>query len=226
MPNTWFTSDTHFSHASMAARRGYAPPGTPRGEVTAEQVAAHDEAIIAAWNRRVRPEDTVWHLGDLAVVPPRRVAHLVSRLRGRKRLVVGNHDQAHPAFGERSIQATRECLEAGFEWVGPVASVKVPAPPRPGENPPKSPAVMLSHFPYLGDHTDTPREMQWRLRDEGAPLIHGHLHSEVAMTSVREVHVGWDTWHRPVSIHEIGALLAVFRQNVREGTDSQGRCPA
>lgn len=197
MANEWFISDTHFSHAFVAGlRQGVAPE-----DVTTRDIEAHDERIIRAWNRIVQPEDIVWHLGDLAVVPVRRVAHLVHRLAGRKRLILGNHDQAHPMFGSKSIAQFSDTLDAGFEWAGPFAHVGLDL----GER--RQTRVALSHFPYAADRGDDVREMQWRLRDEGNLLIHGHLHSEQARTSDREVHVGWDSWHRPVSRHEVAELF-------------------
>lgn len=197
MANEWFISDTHFSHAFVAGlRQGIAPE-----DVTTRDVEAHDERIIRAWNRIVQPEDIVWHLGDLAVIPVRRVAHLVERLAGRKRLILGNHDQAHPMFGSKSFDQFDDTLSAGFEWAGPFAHVGLDL----GER--RQTRVALSHFPYAADRGDDARETQWRLRDEGNLLIHGHLHSEQARTSDREVHVGWDSWHRPVSRHEVAELF-------------------
>jgi calcineurin-like phosphoesterase family protein len=45
MPTTWFTSDTHFGHASILTfcARPFA------------DIVAHDEALIANWNARVAP---------------------------------------------------------------------------------------------------------------------------------------------------------------------------
>src|SRR5699024_2680506 len=110
MAATHFTSDTHFRHRLMARQRGYALGSGSADDVTEEQITAHDEAIVAAWNRHVRPEDTVWHLGDLSLVAPRRLAGIVPRLNGRIRLVLGNHDRAHPLFGEKSIEALRATM--------------------------------------------------------------------------------------------------------------------
>lgn len=199
MANEWFISDTHFSHAFVAGLR----QGIAREDVTQKDISEHDERIIRAWNRVVQPEDIVWHLGDLAVKPVGRVAHLVARLAGRKRLILGNHDQAHPMFGSKSFDQFDDTLAAGFEWVGPFAHVGLDL----GGT--RHTRVALSHFPYGADREEKadPREMQWRLRDEGNLLIHGHLHSNEPMTSDREVHVGWDTWHRPVSRHEVAELF-------------------
>lgn len=52
-----------------------------------------NETMVDNWNRVVRPNDHVWHLGDVAMG----FGHghheaLLRRLKGHKRLVVGNHD--------------------------------------------------------------------------------------------------------------------------------------
>jgi calcineurin-like phosphoesterase family protein len=49
-----------------------------------------DEAMIKSWNERVRPNDKVYHLGD--VVINRRALKTLSRLNGDKVLIRGNHD--------------------------------------------------------------------------------------------------------------------------------------
>jgi calcineurin-like phosphoesterase family protein len=49
-----------------------------------------DETMIERWNAKVKPSDTVYHLGD--VVINKKYLHLVSRLNGRKILIRGNHD--------------------------------------------------------------------------------------------------------------------------------------
>jgi calcineurin-like phosphoesterase family protein len=49
-----------------------------------------DEFMIAAWNERVRPNDKVYHLGD--VVINRKSLATLARLNGDKVLIRGNHD--------------------------------------------------------------------------------------------------------------------------------------
>ncbi|NUB11294.1 hypothetical protein GAY28_00415, partial [Azospirillum brasilense] len=80
---TFFTAETHFGHAKII--RFCKRPFTSRDEM--------DEALIAAWNGVVSPEDDVWHLGDLAMhTHPRRLREIFDRLNGRKHLITGNHD--------------------------------------------------------------------------------------------------------------------------------------
>jgi calcineurin-like phosphoesterase family protein len=49
-----------------------------------------DEFMVEAWNERVRPNDKVYHLGD--VVINRRALGIMRRLNGDKVLIRGNHD--------------------------------------------------------------------------------------------------------------------------------------
>ncbi|MDN5898954.1 MAG: metallophosphoesterase family protein [Brachybacterium sp.] len=210
MPAVYFTSDTHFGHRLMVRERGHAPVTRFPRQASDEEVDAHDEEIVASWNRHVQPEDTVWHLGDLSLVAPRRLAGIVPRLNGRIRLVLGNHDRAHPMAGEKSIGALRETLDLGIEWAGTTAAAKIPPTRELGcRNGSVPHRVVISHLPYEADHTDDPRAVQWRLRDEGAVLLHGHLHTDTATdpSRPRQIHVGWDTWHRPVAAHEIAQII-------------------
>lgn len=97
-------ADTHFGHERIIAyeRRPFA------------NVDEMDAAMVRLWNRVVGDEDIVWHLGDVAVCGAERTRELVRALRGRKYLVLGNHDLSRtPTFWKR----------AGFleVFVGPVA---------------------------------------------------------------------------------------------------------
>ena len=86
MPATWIVSDTHFGHAGVC--RFLREDGTKlRPWDDPEEM---DEAMVRAWNERVRPTDKVYHLGD--VVINRRALKTLSRLNGDKVLIRGNHD--------------------------------------------------------------------------------------------------------------------------------------
>ena len=77
---TFFTADTHFGDHRMINihKRPFA------------SVAEMDEALIAGWNSVVAPEDTVWHLGDVA--RSAKQLSLLDRLKGTKHLIRGNND--------------------------------------------------------------------------------------------------------------------------------------
>lgn len=82
MPETWFISDTHFGHANIL---GFEPEARPF-----KTVEEMNEAIIDNWNRVVSHRDTVYHMGDFCF--GRQNICIAERLKGQKRLVLGNHD--------------------------------------------------------------------------------------------------------------------------------------
>ncbi len=77
----YFTADTHFDHANII--RFCNRPFTTAVEM--------NEALIANWNRKVHGDDTVYILGDMffRTEDPRPI---LQRLKGKKHLIVGNHD--------------------------------------------------------------------------------------------------------------------------------------
>lgn len=79
----FFTADTHFGdHRVLNLHRR---PFTSAAEM--------DQSLTERWNRVVRPDDEVWHLGDFA--RSLRVAEeVLSSLNGRKHLLRGNNDPA------------------------------------------------------------------------------------------------------------------------------------
>lgn len=75
----FFTGCTHFDHANILklANRPFA------------SVEEMNEALVERWNAKVRPTDTVFHLGDVSWGG---MSKWVPRLYGRKVLIRGNHD--------------------------------------------------------------------------------------------------------------------------------------
>ena len=98
----YYISDTHFGHEkcwSTFKRED----GSPLRAFSS--TGDMDQFMIAKWNGVVKPEDSVYHLGD--VVINRKFLWLVSQLNGRKRLVRGNHD----------LFKTAEYMEVGFQEI-------------------------------------------------------------------------------------------------------------
>ena len=87
MPAVFLVSDTHFGHAGVCRFMRNDGVTKLRPWDTPEDM---DEAMVKAWNERVRPNDKVYHLGD--VVINRRAMSTLARLNGDKVLIRGNHD--------------------------------------------------------------------------------------------------------------------------------------
>jgi Predicted phosphoesterase or phosphohydrolase len=189
----WYTSDLHIGHFLVADLRARVLELTfddPR-----QAIAWHDQMLAANWDAIVRRDDQVWILGDLScggrMVQAAALAWLAQRP-GEKHLVSGNHDTCWP--GHRNAhKEQRLYLNSGIASVQPFARHRI-----------NGHEVLLSHFPYVGDHSETDRYDQYRLRDEGRYLLHGHTHSRDQVSNDRQIHVGVDAWDfRPVNLDQI-----------------------
>ncbi|WP_020662674.1 metallophosphoesterase family protein [Amycolatopsis benzoatilytica] len=183
----YFTSDTHFDHEMVAGLRGFGAP------------AEHDEEIVARWNRTVSPGDEVWHLGDVGIGRLARSAPWLAQLNGTIHLVTGNHDAPWP--GNRGAYRHQRAWLEHFETVQAFARRKIA-----GQQ------VLLSHFPFTGDHTGEDRYTRYRLPDPGDTwLLHGHVHDEWKVNG-RQINVGADVWDlAPVPLAAIEDLVRAQR---------------
>ena len=85
----FFTSDTHFFHANILKfvdDKGH----KIRPFSSVEEM---HESMIERWNSVVKDNDYVYHLGDVTFDYAYAFNSLMSRLRGKKRLIIGNHDK-------------------------------------------------------------------------------------------------------------------------------------
>jgi len=87
MPSVFLVSDTHFGHTGVCRFTRNDGVTKLRPWDSAEEM---DEAMVKAWNERVKPTDKVYHLGD--VVINRKALKIMHRLNGDKVLIRGNHD--------------------------------------------------------------------------------------------------------------------------------------
>lgn len=87
--NIWFISDHHWQHANILKFTkndgSLVRPGF-------ESVEHMNEIMIERWNATVKPEDKIYHLGDIALGQKDDWPKIFSRLNGHKRLILGNHD--------------------------------------------------------------------------------------------------------------------------------------
>ena len=87
MPAVFLVSDTHFGHNGVCHFMRSDGETKLRPWDTAAEM---DEEMVRRWNDRVRPNDKVYHLGD--VVINRKALGIMRRLNGDKVLIRGNHD--------------------------------------------------------------------------------------------------------------------------------------
>jgi len=198
MTQRFFTSDTHKGHKLVARERGFVRPETEGVEFDERTQSfrlipdpdAHDAYLAAMWDRTVRPDDEVFVLGDISINPKRENAFEWFRERpGKKHLISGNHDETNNMFS-RSLNAQQNALwRDTFATINDWTRLKIAGQ-----------TVILSHYPYEGegDRDIEDRHPEYRFKDSGFPLLHGHTHDKVqyhlSAAGSHQMHVGLDAW--------------------------------
>lgn len=190
----WFISDPHFFHKNVIrmCKRPF------------ENLHDMHESYIQEWNKRVKPNEKVYVLGDFAFAGWTLMKKVLDRLNGHKILITGNHDLA-----------AHKMLAAGFQEVHENIWIEMG---------PDKQKVFLSHFPFhpmfsynkyqdgsVEQKYSGPVDMRYlhkRIVDDGNTwLLHGHVHNAWRQNG-RQINVGVDVrGHVPVS-HE--AILKII----------------
>ncbi len=191
MTKVFFTADTHFDHVRVI---GYC-------NRSFSNVNEMNEILIHRWNSLVSDSDIIYVLGDFSL-SLRPVREILPRLRGRKRLAIGNHDRPHRQ--EKYIDLYKEY---GFEEVERVYQVEI------GGH-----SVTLYHFPYWNGR-DQVNHTKYRLMEDRSRILlcgHSHLPPERRVRTVGgtlQIDVGVDAWdYYPVSEDQI---LETIKENGR-----------
>lgn len=130
-----FYSDPHFGHELVIVLRGF------------DSIEEHDEFLIDQWNSVTNKRDMVWMLGDITMHKKTNY-HLLDRLNGQKKIIMGNHDRVQDSAALLSKNSVL--------GIAGVVKIKV------GDT-----KAFLSHVPVH------PMEFNY-----GVGLnIHGHLHN-------------------------------------------------
>lgn len=201
--SVFFTSDLHIGHRKVAASRCMLN-GRPAFEDLHDlpewfgewDVAQIDRIMAENWDAAVQPDDHVWVLGDISSGSGKGQANALAWIKARpgvKHLVAGNHDGVHPMH--RDAWKWQSTYREAFASVQSAARRRIPLASG-------HVSAELSHFPYVGDRYEAGQEpvdrhAQWRLRDCGDWVLHGHTHSSQVLkpgVHSRQLHVGVDAW--------------------------------
>lgn len=153
----YWIADLHLGHAKVAELRGF------------DSIEDHDEAVLKPLHRLCW-DDEMWILGDLSSGRPEGEEAALNALLEcppRKHLIAGNHDSVSSTH-RHGYRQQRRFLEV-FDSVQQFGRVRLH-----GRD------VLMSHYPYArsgdGPGRGPARYAEYRLPDEGLPLIHGHTH--------------------------------------------------
>lgn len=97
MSKTYFIGCTHFYHHNIInyCNRPF------------KSVQEMNEALVGNWNKVVAANDIIYHLGDFSFGTFEQSKEVLSKLKGKKILIRGNHDRL----------SSQKFLEMGFEEV-------------------------------------------------------------------------------------------------------------
>lgn len=104
LQNIFFTSDLHLNHERVITKEYCNRPFIDVQEM--------NEVIIKNWNSRVNPKDKIYVLGDFSFGDPEQ---FLSRLKGYKILIKGNHDR----------YSNDKALRVGFREVYDLKTIKM-----------------------------------------------------------------------------------------------------
>lgn len=167
----FFTSDLHFGHKNILTY-------TRRGEVKPQDIC-HDEWLIDIWNKQVKENDTVYHLGDFSFHGWKRSNEIISRLFGQKVMIRGNHD------GEKSWKLYKDIKNVRCYDYKEISHEKV--------------KIVLFHFPI---------EI-WHSQHKGAWHLHGHSHGNFVKPDGFLLDVGIDSAYNILGEHRLFTMQDV-----------------
>lgn len=144
MSKIFFTADHHFGHENIIkfCNRPF------------ENAKEMDEILIQKWNEKIKPNDTVYHLGDVALTYKENLATILDKLNGKIHLIVGNHEGA-------ALQNKNK-----FVWVKEYHELKVKDPDCANG----VQRIMLFHYAMR----------TWRGAGRGNWHLYGHSHGNLA----------------------------------------------
>lgn len=155
-------------------------------EVNKECIKIHDEELIRRWNDTVKhDDDLVFILGDLSFRNSKETNDIVKRLRGRKVLVLGNHD---------NMCLGKDFDKSLFEEIVDYKEISV-----------ENRKFIMFHFPISS----------WKQKEFGSVHLYGHVHSDSHTISEMKnaYNVGVDVnGFKPVCITVYLTLIALSKQ--------------
>jgi calcineurin-like phosphoesterase family protein len=168
----YFTSDTHYGHANIIkySKRPF------------NDAAEMNKILVKNWNKKVTPNDEVYHLGDVGMGREDFISGILGRLNGRKYLIKGNHDK-------KTWKAAS--FQKHWIWIKDYFELTV-----------NGQFIVLHHYP----------ELTWNKGHHGSWMLHGHCHHSIDHLNVDTTRLdvgvdgpGFD--YSPLSFDEVKEIM-------------------
>lgn len=191
--NIFFTSDTHFGHVNILkyCSRPFS------------DVETMNNSLIKNWNEKVKPNDIVFHLGDVGF--DKNIKEILYKLNGKIYLILGNHDKKIKSISDR------------FESIENQKHISI-----------NGQKIYLNHFPFLcfaGSYGNMNSECHtWQLfgHVHSGPYTNTGLdHQRLRILFPTQYDVGVDNNNfTPISFNEVKTIITdqLLSQNLYRGT--------
>lgn len=184
----FYASDFHFGHTKII-------------EYCDRPFSSVDEmnvALIENWNATVKPTDSATIVGDICMGKIDSTLQMVGWLNGTISLVPGNHDRCWS--GHKKYKPwIRKYNAVGLAVLDNEITTRI------GNH-----YVRVCHFPYAGDSHGPDRYKEFRPKDQGEILVHGHVHDQWAVKG-RQINVSVDVRDfKPISTEELAEIISAL----------------
>ena len=176
---TFYIADTHFGHENIIRLSGR--PFTSLDEM--------NDTLLRNWNARVKNSDDIYIIGDLWYRGVYEDAlQTVKQLKGKKHLIIGNHDRKYLKNAEYADQfaETADILDLPYE----------------------NKRLILCHYPLA----------EWNAFFRGSYHVYGHIHNDrgaafqYMKTLDRALNAGVDiNYFIPVTLDELIQYNSFFK---------------
>ena len=191
MTQHYYTADLHLRHEKVAKVRGF------------NSVHEHDKAVLNELKEVAHSGNQIFILGDISGGKYEETAlqMLFLEIKGKDadlHLVAGNHDSIHPMH--RHSERAHGKFRSVFSSIDSMGAFRH-----------NRDRVLPSHFPYTGDR-EVERYPEYRLKDTGKPIVHGHTHSSEKVSysdkGSLQICASLDAWGlKPAPKHELVKLI-------------------
>ena len=187
----YFTADPHFSHKNIC--RGTSQWNQMQSTRPFSTLDEMNSCIIKEINKHVFPDNELYILGDFAFGNKDEIPKLRYRINcSTIHLIMGNHDIHYV----KKRPELYECFQS-VEYYAEIRYRKL--------------LFSLFHYP-LGS---------WNEIGKGGINIFGHCHSKYTRTVGRQMDVGWDALHCPISIEEVYRKMIKIEPVLVDGHDEK-----
>lgn len=181
----YFTADEHYWHRNILwmENRPW------------DNISEMNKGLISNNNKIVKPEDTVFHLGDFCLSSKKRSLEILEALTGKHILIKANHDKWLKVGSNDTVFRTDEKLVSSYKYASAILEIEI-----------KGQLLVLSHYAMRS----------WPRSHYGSWNLFGHSHCKLEPIG-NQYDIGVDcNDYYPVSFEEIEKIIETKKEEDKQ----------